>query len=78
MLPSHGQSGHNEFARLSAAVQRRADTLDYIRQLLGELRSMAQAEREPIVAYFIEMAYIEASDLLREKYAVERFSGAQA
>lgn len=45
--------------------KRKAEKLEYIRSLLGELRTMAQAERCEMVAYLIEMAYIEASDILR-------------
>lgn len=48
-----------------AISTRKAERLEYIRSLLGELRTMAQAERCEMVAYLIEMAYIEASDILR-------------
>lgn len=46
-------------------VKRRTDTLDYLQQMLGELRAMAEAERCDMLAYLIEMAYIEASDIIR-------------
>lgn len=45
--------------------ERRTDTLDYIQTLLGQLRTMAEAERYDMLAYLIEMAYVEASDILR-------------
>lgn len=46
-------------------MKRRTDTLDYLQQMLGELRAMAEAERCDMLAYLIEMAYIEASDIIR-------------
>lgn len=49
----------------SAASARRAETLEFLQSMLGQLRTMAQAERCDALAYFIEMAYIEASDVIR-------------
>jgi hypothetical protein len=49
----------------SQAGKKRADTLDYIQAMLGQLRTMAQGERCDMLAYLIEMAYVEASDVLR-------------
>lgn len=44
----------------------RTDALDCMRALLGELRAMAaHAERCDMLAYLIEMAYVEASDVIR-------------
>ena len=45
--------------------KRRTDTLDYLQSMLGELRTLAEAERHDMLAYLIEMAYIEASDIIR-------------
>lgn len=45
--------------------RRRTDTLEYIRSMLGQLRTMSEAERCEMLAYLIEMAYIEVSDILR-------------
>ena len=42
-----------------------SETLVYIQTLLGQLRGMAQAERYDMLAYLIEMAYVEASDIMR-------------
>ena len=42
----------------------RSDTIDYIQSMLGQLRNMAQAERYDVLAYLIEMAYVEAGDIL--------------
>ncbi len=44
---------------------RRTDTLDYIQSLLGQLRTLAESERCDMLAFLIEMAYIEASDIIR-------------
>jgi len=35
----------------------------YIRQMLGELRQVAQSEGAEMLCYFIEMAYMEAGDI---------------
>jgi len=45
--------------------ERRTETMEYIRSMLGQLRTMAEAERCDMVAYLIEMAYVEISDVLR-------------
>jgi hypothetical protein len=45
--------------------QRRTDALDYIQSMLGQLRTMAEAERCDLLAYLIEMAYIETGDIIR-------------
>ncbi|HEY6629871.1 MAG TPA: hypothetical protein VIZ90_00325 [Rhizobiaceae bacterium] len=44
---------------------KRVETLDYIQSMLGQLRGMAEGERCDMLAYLIEMAYLEASDVLR-------------
>ncbi len=45
--------------------RRRTDTLDYMQSMLGQMRTMAQAERCDMLAYLIEMAYVEVSDIVR-------------
>ena len=45
--------------------RKRTDTLDYIQSMLGQLRNMAEAERCDMLAYLIEMAYVEANDIVR-------------
>ena len=42
----------------------RADRLGYIQSMLGQLRTMAEAERCDLLTYLIEMAYLEAGDVL--------------
>lgn len=43
----------------------RTETLDYVQGMLRQLRTMAEAERCDMLAYLIEMAYLEASDIAR-------------
>jgi len=46
--------------------RREAETFEYIRAMLRELRGLAQGERAEMLSYLIEMAYVEVSDLLRD------------
>ena len=41
-----------------------AENIAYIRQMLGELRTVAHNESADMLRYFIEMAYVEAGDIL--------------
>jgi hypothetical protein len=43
----------------------RAETIEYIKTMLGQLRGMAEAGDCDMLAYLIEMAHVEASDILR-------------
>ncbi|MDP3896260.1 MAG: hypothetical protein Q8Q62_06260 [Mesorhizobium sp.] len=43
----------------------RGETLDFVQQMLGQLRDMATAEGCEMLAYLIEMARIEAHDAAR-------------
>ena len=45
--------------------KKRSETLDYIQAMLAQLRSMAETEDCDVLAYMIEMAYIEAGDIAR-------------
>ncbi|MCO5730614.1 hypothetical protein [Rhizobium sp. SSA_523] len=36
----------------------------YVRQMLGQLRQVAAREQAHLLCYLIEMAYVEAGDLL--------------
>lgn len=45
--------------------QARLERIRYIQAMLGEMRTMAEAERCDMLTYMIEMAYIEASDIVR-------------
>ena len=44
----------------------RLETISYIRQMLGELRAIADGADCAMLCYLIEMAYIEAGDLILE------------
>ncbi len=41
------------------------ETVDYVRSMLKQLQEMAQTEDDDMLAYLIEMAHIEACDILR-------------
>ena len=45
--------------------RRRTETLDYLQSMLAQLRLMAEAEGQGMLAYLIEMAYLEASEAPR-------------
>ena len=57
--------------------RRRTETLDYMQSMLGQLRAMAEAERCDMLTYLIEMAYIEAGDLIRGERPVNTHQVAQ-
>jgi hypothetical protein len=40
-----------------------------MQSMLGELRIMAKAARYDVLAYLVEMAYLEASDIARAEHA---------
>ena len=40
------------------------ENIAYIRQMLGELRTVANNEGADMLRYLIEMAYVEAGDIL--------------
>ncbi len=44
--------------------RKRKDTLDYLHSMLGQLRAMAETEGCDMLAYLIDMAQIEARDLM--------------
>lgn len=47
----------------------RREKLEYSQSMLRELRDFAASERAALLAYLVEMAYVEVSDLLREDHA---------
>lgn len=55
----------------ASTAEGRIETLDFIQSMLGQLRTMAESERCDMLAYLIEMSYVEATDLIRN----ERRSG---
>ncbi|HET7411680.1 MAG TPA: hypothetical protein VFJ18_03375 [Pararhizobium sp.] len=42
---------------------RNMENIDYVRQMLGELRRVAEHEGCDMLCYLLEMAYIEASEV---------------
>ena len=50
---------------MNQAHERRLETLNFIQSMLMQLNQMASAERCDMLAYLIEMAYVEASDIIR-------------
>jgi hypothetical protein len=48
----------------SLANAQTEQNIAYIRQMLAELRSVAESEKADMLCYLIEMAYLEADDVL--------------
>lgn len=48
------------------------DNIVYVRQMLGELRTVAHGDGAEMLRYLIEMAYVEAGDLIAGQRAGER------
>lgn len=65
---SRPASGVEKSPAQSAARNQNAadDTLDYIAQLTGELATLARDSRFDLVAYFLDMAAMEASSTRRK------------
>jgi hypothetical protein len=59
------QHSADRIQRREAFARRRTETLDYLQSMLGQMRTMAEAERCDMLAYLIEMAYVEVSDIIR-------------
>jgi len=55
-------STHTPQVKLDEA--RTEQNIAYIRQMLGELRGVAHSENADMLCYLIEMAYLEAGDVL--------------
>lgn len=47
------------------------DNIVYVRQMLGELRNFAHGDGAEMLRYLIEMAYVEAGDLIAGQRASE-------
>jgi hypothetical protein len=52
-----------------ALAEFRYQKLQYVQEMLRDLCSMTKSDRQPMLSYLIEMAYLEASDRLRELHA---------
>jgi hypothetical protein len=53
----------------SVLAELRFQRLQYAQEMLRELCVIAKSDRHPLLGYLIEMAYLEASDQLREMHA---------
>ena len=58
--------------RIEAA---RDEELDFTQSMLRELARMAQARRDQMLAYMLEMVYVEVSDMIRDMHARKGKSG---
>ena len=56
-MQTHPSQGKPETAR-------KEQNIAYIRQMLGELGTVARNENADMLCYLIEMAYLEAGDVL--------------
>lgn len=56
------------------ARMKEMQTLDYIQSALLSCRDQAAGDRHVMLAYLIEMAYVEASDQLRRLNDAEKLS----
>ena len=45
----------------------RPDTLDFLHSHINELRIMAEVNKLDLVAYLLEMAYVELGDVIRRE-----------
>jgi hypothetical protein len=51
---------------------------EYVRSILRELLPMASGSNQKLLNYFLEMAYLEVSDMLRDDHAFQKEIGAKA
>lgn len=51
---------------MSGSQINQTENARFIQQMLGELRAMAKTSNMDMLAYLIEIAYIESSDQLRK------------
>lgn len=54
------------------------ENIAYVRQMLAELAQVARNERADLLAYLLEMAFTEASDLLTDRSAAVKGERDQA
>ncbi len=64
-MPTHPSQGNLEQARTEQKIA-------YVRQMLGELGIVARSENADMLCYLIEMAYLEAGDVLAGKRPLNR------
>jgi len=54
-----------EYKSLAKTLKR--ERIEFIRSMTRQLATMARAEKADFVTYLLEMAYVEASDILRDE-----------
>ena len=67
MILSHGRNGEAmspKPTRPALPAHTAEENIAYIRQMLGELRNVAHNEGADMLRYLIEMAYVEAGDIV--------------
>lgn len=69
-------SGKMEFGKGGGGSSR--ENIAYIRQMLAELAQVARNERTDMLAYLLEMAFTEATDLLESRSGVGKIERDQA
>jgi hypothetical protein len=52
--------------------RKRADTLDYVQSMLGQLKIMAESENCDMLVYLIDIAHIEARETARREQMAGR------
>ena len=58
--------------------RKRVEALEYVRSMLGELNEIARRERFDMVAYLVEMACVEAADILAREATPRRRKAGRA
>jgi cytosine/adenosine deaminase-related metal-dependent hydrolase len=66
-------SGKIDFAKGGRGTSQ--DHIGYIRQMLAELAQVARNERADLLAYLLEMAFTEASELLNGRSEIGKIEG---
>lgn len=61
---------------MDARAERQKSKLEYLRSMIGELRTVAKAERLDMAAYLLEMSYIEVCDIIRGERPLRESRGA--
>jgi hypothetical protein len=62
--PWHNEEAMNSKTKPTPPPHSTEENIAYLRQMLGELRTVANNEGADMLRYLIEMAYVEAGDIL--------------
>ncbi|UVK47514.1 hypothetical protein BPNPMPFG_003297 [Mesorhizobium sp. AR07] len=72
--PTDGWKRERRWSRSLLKPSERANA-EYVRSALRELLPMAYGSNQKLLNYFMEMAYIEVSDMLRDDHAFQKEIG---